>query len=348
MRALRVLTSSDPISNFLSDIEPFFSEQTVIFAEVGAGDGSTFAAVLDIGLSVDRAVLIEADPKVFVLLQKAVAARNHEDRFTCLNLRMFDQQTVVRLPDRQDIIRAFPGTKDTSTATEADCSPGRHFEVEARRFDDLADLFPDGHVSILKIKVAGHETEVLRGCNSMLAAHAIEVLYIEAGVAADNPRQTYFRNIDDIVIAHGYRLFRIYEQTHAAAEDVPALRRFDMAYFSPAIAARYPMTVAHEMSRLRANLDSSDSNVATAHAEVESLAAALKERFEEIALLTRSFESVIAERDAALNEVLRNDLARGKRSRKDPNRRKRDLVIGAILAYSIALAAASAFILWYF
>jgi FkbM family methyltransferase len=344
----------------LSDIEPFFFKRAVIYADVGANDGGTFEAVLASGLSIDRAVLIEANPKIFARLQETVAARNQKAKFSCLNLAMSDKRSVVRLRDMEDMSRIVPGTEETSQEADSGALADRHFAVEAGRFDDLADMFPDGHVSILKIDVEGHEREVLRGCEAMLAAHAIDVLYIEAGVSADNPQQTYFRDIDDIVLGHGYRLFRIYEQTHEWIEDSPVLRRFNVAYLSPAIVARYPMTVTRELSRLRKQLEASEKTIATltadrdtARAELEQLSASLKERFEEIAFLTRSVETLMEERDAARAAgrtapvvAKSSPVAAKKPAMTNGERRNIRLVIVGALLYTLAMVVVLAVIFW--
>jgi len=352
MNARRTQSVTNPISSFVLDIEPFFCKQAVVYADIGASDGSSFQAMLGTGLSVDRAVLIEADPKVFVRLQENVAARNRDDKFTCLNLAISDQRTSLPKRDTQATGIAVSGAKVISVAAGADADPNPHFEVEARRFDDLANLFPDGHVSILRINAEGQEAEVLRSCQSMLAARAVDVLYIEAGVTADSPQQSHFRDIDDVVTAHGYHLFRIYEPTHAWIDDLPVLQRFNVAYVSPAITAVFPATMTRELSRLRGQLVASEENAVTlagqrdsARAEVEKQAVALQERFEEIALLTRSFEVAIAERDSARANSPKKAEALSTKPADIANRRKHRLLIGGLLFYILALAAAIPFII---
>jgi FkbM family methyltransferase len=295
-----------PISAFLADIEPFFYKRAMIYADIGANDGGTFEAVLDMGFSVNRAILIEANSKIFARLQDAVAARNQKSKFTCLNLAMSDHEGIVHLRDVEDMSRIVAEALPANDAGDADALANQTFRVEARPFDTLAEMFPDGHVSLLKIDVEGHEAQVLRGCNAMLTARAVDVLYIEAGVRSDNPQQTYFREIDDLLSAQGYHLFRIYEQTQEWIEDSPALRRFYVAYFSPTFVAQFAMTMTRELARLDKELNASKASIASLTAErdaalgkIEHEAAALQDRFREIALLTKSLEAVVEERDAA-------------------------------------------------
>jgi FkbM family methyltransferase len=299
-----------PVSAFLTDIKPFFFNRALIYADIGAHDGGSFEAVLDMGFSVSRAVLIEANPQTFERLQEAVAAHDKTTKVTCLNLAMSDRQGLVQLRDRTDMGPIVAETLPADAAAETGAKADHHVQIEARPFDTLADLFPDGHVSILKIDVEGHETQVLRGCGAMLAAEAIDVLYIDTGMRSDDPEQSDFRSIDDSLAAHGYRLFRIYEQTHEWIADSPALRRFCVAYFSPKFEARFPMTMTQELTRLGKELEAKSETITSLTAErdaalarIERQAATLQDRFREIAFLTQSVEAIIEERDAALSKL---------------------------------------------
>jgi FkbM family methyltransferase len=360
----------NPISAFLADIEPFFFKRAMIYADIGANDGGTFEAVLNMGFSVNRAVLVEANPKIFARLQDAVAARNQAKKVTCLNLAMSDRQGAVHLRDMENMSRILAEALPADAAGDADALANQTFRVEAQPFDTLAEMFPDGHVSLLKIDVEGHETQVLRGCGAMLAARAIDVLYIEAGVSSGNPQQTYFRDIDDMMSAQGYRLFRIYEQTHEWIEDSPALRRFNVAYFSPTFEARFPMTMTRELTRLDKDLAASRATIASLTAErdaalarIERQAGALQDRFREIAFLTQSVEAIVEERDAALSKLrmqaedqkkrqdaanVQGGTARAKGAPQRAAGRKKGvsklgILIGGVVFYVVAIVAGLAY-----
>ncbi|MFV0359865.1 FkbM family methyltransferase [Tropicimonas sp.] len=268
--------ASNAISGFLKDIEPFFLRRQVIYADIGANRGDTFAAIYRSPLKVNRACLVEANPKICQQLQQTVSALEAEDRATCLNLAISDAPGTVKLRDMRDMSSVV---RDGEGAGEQD-NVQTLFDVEARTLDSLATLFPDGHISILKIDVEGHEAEVLKGAETLLANHAIEVIYIEAGVNRENAQQTYYRTIEDILLAHDYRLFRIYEQTHEWIDDRPVLRRMNMAFVSPVVAAKYPLSLLKELQHREAVLDANRAlkkDLADKEKEVVSLTRAVIE-----------------------------------------------------------------------
>jgi FkbM family methyltransferase len=279
--------TKSPISAFLKDIEPFFLRRQVIYADIGANRGDTFAALFQSRLKINRACLVEANPKIFQELLQRVAALNATERATCLNIALSNAPGRVKLRDMRDmsaIIHEDEGNfaKDGTVL----------FDVETKTLDSLSNLFPDRHISILKIDVEGHEAEVLEGAETLLGEHAVEVIYIEAGVDPDNQQQTYYRKIEDILMSHGYRLFRIYEQTHEWIDDRPLLRRMNMAFISPIVAAKYPMSLLRELQALRDRIDTLLEARRTALEENKKLKAELADKTRKIKALTDTIEKI--------------------------------------------------------
>lgn len=67
----------------------------------------------------------------------------------------------------------------------------------------------------------------------------------------DTTQQVYYRKIEDALHAHGYRLFRVYEQTHEWPTDNPLLRRVNLCFMSGAFAASHPYRLSRELFRVR-------------------------------------------------------------------------------------------------
>ena len=128
-------------------------------------------------------------------------------------------------------------------------------------------------ISVLKIDVEGFETRVLAGAAELLGAQAVDIVYVEAGMDPDDAQQTYCRDIEDVLLGHGYRHFRIYEQTHEWLEDSPLLRRVNIAFMSRRFAERQPYRLLTDLRAARGALaersrDLSDMEKRLAGAEV--------------------------------------------------------------------------------
>lgn len=292
------IQANTQIRDFINDIVPIFRGRDVFIADVGAHVGSTFAAFYQSPLKVNRACLFEANPKNFEKLEQCVAQLDAGEHATCLHIAVSDKAGKVILHDMQDMSRIIGS--DPQLAEQGD---QRVFEIDAKPLDDFRTLFPDGHISILKIDVEGHELEVFRGAQGLLADHAVEVVYVEAGIDRENAQQTHYRDVEDLLQEHGYGLFKIYEQTMEWVDDRPLLRRMNMAFVSPIVATKYPYSILKELTRLDNKLEAKNKEIDELRREVAIKNAALaetneklKKAHEELAVLAR-----------AVSELDRND-----------------------------------------
>jgi len=271
------------IRPFLKDVEPFFYRRPVVYVDAGAYTGAVFREVQAV-LKPVRAYLVEPNPASYARLKETVAELGAERAATCYNLALGARAGTLRLRARDTMTRVLdPAEAEAAASSEAD------FEIPARSLDALAADFLTPHVSLLKIDVEGFETEVLEGAKGLLADQAIDMIYVEAGLEPGNRQQTYYREIEDRLRVHGYRLYRIYEQQHEWTLDAPTLRRMNLAFISPRFAEGAPFRLSKELFSLRAK-----------HADLE---ARLAEREEKLAERARAAEGQ-AEALAALRDEL--------------------------------------------
>lgn len=274
-----------PSRPFLRDIEPFFQGRPFIYVDIGAHTGDTFREIWQSGLQPKRAYLFEPNPASFARLTEIVQTLEAGGAAFCNNLALGAEAGRLRLYDDDTmthVVGAAAGGEE----------PGQqHFVVEARRLDDLAAEFVTRHVSLLKIDVEGHESEVLAGAAGLLAAQDIDMVYIEVGFDPESKAQTYYRRVEDLLAGHGYQLFKIYEQKNEWLEDSPLLRRVNMAFMSRRFAEGTPFRLSKDLFALRqkqadleARLDGRKEALETARArlaEADKAQKILREQLDE-------------------------------------------------------------------
>jgi len=260
------------ISEFVSDIEPIFRGRNVIYADIGAYDGGTFEAIFDSRLRINRACLIEANPKKFEQLEKSISNLDANGKVNCINVAIANVPGTVLLQELDDCSRVVGEDEGSSEGV---------FEVEAKTLDSLRPMFPDGHISILKIDVEGSEKNVLLGAEQLLADRAVEIIYVEAGMNPNSTGQTHYREIEDELNKFGYRLFKIYEQTMEWIDDRPLLRRVNLAFVSPTIVEKYPLSLLRD-------LDRQDREIVSLRNKIDALENQLSERTNDVAILTKA------------------------------------------------------------
>ena len=251
------------MKQFILDIEPFFYLRPVTYVDVGAYRGETFAALVASSLAIWEAHLIEPNPESFAALQKAAQSAKSVKQVRCYNLALGSQRGTLLLHAAGTMTKVVVGGQD-------DPEVGGRFEIKSSTLDTLAADLTAGHISILKIDVEGFEEEVLKGAQTLLGAHSVDVVYIEAGIDPNGTQQCYYRNIEDTLAKHRYRLFRIYEQHNEWLEDSPLLRRVNLAFMSETFAARNPYRLSRELFDLRKENGEVKTDLAQARLSVAS------------------------------------------------------------------------------
>ena len=88
-------------------------------------------------------------------------------------------------------------------------------------------------ISYLKVDTEGHDLEVLRGGESLLADGSVDVVEVEAGMSPDNRLHVPYADLVHYLEGFGYRLFGLYEQVPEWPTGRPQLRRTNPVFISP-------------------------------------------------------------------------------------------------------------------
>jgi FkbM family methyltransferase len=256
---------------FLDDIAPYFYRRALTYVDIGAFRGEVLEHILKSKLRVREAHLVEPNPASLAQARERLAGQFKGQRLEFHAMAMGAEPGRVRMSAARDM------TKVLSDAASA--ADGGSFEIECGTLDRLAENVTDRHIGLLKVDVEGFEDRVLAGAAGLLARGDIDVIYIEAGMNPEGTQQCYYRRIEDILVAHGYRLFRIYEQQHEWMADSPLLRRVNMAFFSRRFADANPYRLTQELVKtqealqaLQTRADELDAARTRLRCEVDTLA----------------------------------------------------------------------------
>lgn len=257
------------IEAFVRDIVPLFHGRRLVYVDVGAYKGLVFKGLLESELRIREALLIEPNPRSRAALQENLAGVSASHRLVISSLAVGARRGTVRMRSAESMTQVVAEEPSDSPRPVAEAGgASEHFTAQTVPLDELAQDLPGGRISLLKVDVEGFELQVLAGAESLLRERKIDVLYIEAGIDPGSTQQCYFRAIDDVLVAHGYRLFRIYEQMNEWIEDSPFLRRVNLAYLSPEFARTHPTHLTRELyslqnesKELRRRLDGQSQNL---------------------------------------------------------------------------------------
>lgn len=318
--ASRARRNASQIDEFLASIEPFFYGKAITYVDAGAHKGDLFREIVERGPKLRSAWLIEPNPTSFAALEETVAALAVAPKTTCLNLAVSDRAGTVSLRDADTMTRVVD---PAAGSADADDLPARIFEAEAATLDAIAARFDRPRITLLKIDVEGHEAAVLEGAAGLLAEQAVDMIYIEAGMNPEGGQQTYYRVIEDLLGAHGYRLFRIFEQKHEWQEDSPFLRRVNLAFMSPRFAAAHPYRLSADLLEARKENATLAAALKTAQAERKEAAGRVAAARDELAELRTAAarHAEEAEAAAAAREELSAALAEAQAARRQADDR---------------------------
>lgn len=235
------------IDDFLNDVGPFFSGRSVTYVDVGAYIGEIPLKIIGHGaIRIREAHLFEPNPESFKQLTENAKSLNVP------NLHLYNHALGAN-----DSVLTFSASKSMTKVVDLEGNPNMQtglFRAEARRLDDLKDLFTECHIDLLKVDVEGFEMEVIDGAEGLLREQRVDMIYIEVGFNKTGTQQSYFGSIDRRLQEFGYRVFRIYEQRNEWIQDSPLLRRCNFAYMSARFAEANPYKARKEIVRLKDEL----------------------------------------------------------------------------------------------
>lgn len=247
------------LDTFLEDIAPYFYRRALTYVDIGGFEGEVLERLLQSKLRVREAHVVEPNPVSMEAARRRVAEQFRGQRLEFHALAMGAEPGRVRMSAARSMSKVLGET--------ASAGDGGTFEVECSTLDRLAENVTDRHIALLKIDVEGFEDRVLAGAQGLLARQGVDVVYIEAGMNPEGTQQCYYRRIEDILVGHGYRLFRIYEQQHEWMDDSPLLRRVNMAFFSRRFADANPFRLTQELVKTREQLEALQSRAAELEAQ---------------------------------------------------------------------------------
>ncbi|WP_421928793.1 FkbM family methyltransferase [Neoaquamicrobium sediminum] len=287
------------LQDFIDDITPFFHGRPITYVDVGAYEGVVYSALTKSSIKLRDIHLVEPNPHTYRLLSQKLDEVS--DRSVHLhNVAIGTSGVTVRMIDRNDMSHVI-------LSTPADRSTGKSspdtFEVNSISLDDFMLGNDIEHISLLKIDVEGHEMPVLEGASSALAAEAVDVIYVEAGIDPKSNQQTYYRNIEDYLAKFNYRMFRIYEQTNEWIVDSPILRRVNIAFMSASFARNNPYKLSREISAVRRENDALKKSLAQLEVGRDKLQLELDKLSEKVA----AAEDLVAVQ--AENQSLKDELS---------------------------------------
>lgn len=234
------LPNTKGASHFISDCECFLYGRPITYIDVGAYHGEVFRRLCESEINVREAHLIEPNPLSLKALQDNVSKF---DNVTCHNVALSSAPGTLKIHANRTMTQVVP--TDDATA-EASC-----FATSSTTLDELSRSWRIQHVHLLKIDVEGHEAQVLEGARSLLSTGRIDIVYLEAGLDPLSQQHCYYRDLEDILREHGYRLFRVYEQTHDWSQDSPVLRRANLAFISPIFSEKNPYKLTKDLFHAR-------------------------------------------------------------------------------------------------
>ena len=165
--------------------------------DIGANIGPIAIAMLQLGL-VDRAIVIEPDPRNFELLRRNVDQNQLSDKVICLPYAVSCQSGTVAFelsPTNSGDHRVRSGTSDNRQGNQHDEASREVIHVPSKPLDELLAELPSDFtdaVSLIWIDVQGHEGQAFLGASEVLSRGVPVVAEIwpygvrRSGVSADD------------------------------------------------------------------------------------------------------------------------------------------------------------------
>ncbi len=227
-------SSDADIDDFIEDIAPFFCNRSIVYVDVGAYIGEVLTKLLDSRkIALCEAHLIEPNPASYKRLQD-VAISHQMQSCNTYHIGISNSPGVATFQAAQSMTKRVRDNRSSANSSK------HLFEVKCRRLDEVARFFTSERADLMKIDVEGEELDVLKSADRLLREQRVDVLYVEVGLNQQGTQQTYFGDIDELLQRYGYRVFKVYEQTHEWPDDSPLMRRCNAAYMSRQFASAHP------------------------------------------------------------------------------------------------------------
>ena len=296
-----------PLDRFARDVTAYFGKTSVSYIGIGDRSDAALTTFAEAGLNVGRAVLLAPE---------------------------------TTLSDLQDTIGSSGFEIEIAAADYSGHDSGT-------QIDQLVRSFPDAHLSILALKEGVNAPAAIGTAHASLAASAIDIVYAVTSLEPDESGAGPISKLQDVLLPHGYRLYKIYDQRHDTEHDRPVLQDFGAVFLSPDMIARHPLSVVEENQALRRALDDATAQNAVLTAELKR---ELDRRYTENAALSEMLSAMQPVQGGSRDIHLRH-AQRGTRTKRGPldlspvwrSRRRQKLALVLIAVWLVGLLAYSSF-----
>lgn len=212
-----------------ADILAAFSDD-VLLTYVGVGGGERFREILDSGVAVSQAYLIESHP--------------HDYEVLAQNLRHLSSQCAINLyplifeagdPAGEQAGQKPGGpTRPKAALRDTISSPSASSSVRRARFDDWFENLGEARISLLRVGAGSGTRDFLAGAVRTLSAHRVDALLWEETTGHGSEGiPVPGGDLDRILLGFGYRRVETAELIPESAADCPAAFRNAALYLSP-------------------------------------------------------------------------------------------------------------------
>jgi len=234
--------------DFINDLKPFFYPRFITFVDIGAFVGNVFLKILNSkDLKIREAHLYEPNPESYRQLKENISHCNIPD-LHAYNFAVSDKNEILQFKSAKSMSKNINIKLNTESVSNT-------FKAKCYRLDELSEAYTDNRIDLLKIDVEGKEIDVLNSSSKLLKQNLIDVIYLEAGLNKESTQQTYLNDIDLFLQDYGYRIFKIYEQKFEWIQNIPFLRRCNVAYMSYRFANSNPLNITLENFILKQELE---------------------------------------------------------------------------------------------
>lgn len=194
---------------------------TDLVEKIGLQPNTIFDIGANIGQTVDfyqniypnaKILGFEPIPKTYAKLE---AHCSEKSNVNCYNFAFGEKAETMKIKvvkDETSVLNSL--NDDFQSNLSSDSESYEEVEIKVDTLDDFVKREGIQQIDLLKIDTEGYEVPVLKGASNLLGSGKVSAIICEAGFMRSNTRNTYFGDINDILEAHGYALFGMYEMGH--------------------------------------------------------------------------------------------------------------------------------------